>query len=580
MIILYNGIMDILFGTSISSGIGSGKAFVIPEPTQRIIPQTPITIEQLESEWMRYTCARDTVSAQIKIQLEKINLQGKDADKVQKEIFETYALMLSDPVFNKEVEDLLKQELFNVEHILKLKIEEYSNRLRDSGNDYLAERGQDITDIFTRVINEMLGIHPFSIEKIPERCVLVAHSLSPGDLSILSEKKIIAIALTQGGTSSHVAILARNYSIPAVSAIPKITKKIKTGETVIIDADKSEIIIEPDSATVDNYINKIKKQSEHKHALLQFRSLPAKTKDGTKFNLYANIGTLQEAELALQEGAEGIGLFRTEFLFMSELNAADEGSIRTVTEEIQFKTYKRVLEIMQGKPVTIRTLDVGGDKLLRLADAPNIEEKNPLMGLRAIRLSLHYPQLFRTQLRALYRASVFGDLRIMLPLITDASQISQTKTIIKQVCDELESEKIPFNKHTPLGIMIETAAAGICAASLAKHADFFSIGTNDLTQYTIGVDRENTNVSPLYDEFHPAVLFLIKRTVDAAKREGIPLSVCGEMAGQEQSLRALAGIGIRNLSMSANFISPVKETLSQTTISEMESEAKKYWNDL
>lgn len=572
--------MDILFGTSISSGIGSGKAFVIPEPTQRIIPQTPITIEQLESEWMRYTCARDTVSAQIRIQLEQINLQGKDADKVQKEIFETYALMLSDPVFNKEVEDLLKQELFNVEHILKLKIEEYSNRLRDSGNDYLAERGQDITDIFTRVINEMLDIHPFNIETIPESCILVAHSLSPGDLSILSEKKIIGIALTQGGTSSHVAILARNYSIPAVSAIPKITKKIKSGETVIIDADKSEIIIEPDSATVDNYINKIKKQVERKHALLQFRSLPAKTKDGTKFNLYANIGTPQEAELALQEGAEGIGLFRTEFLFMNELNAADEGSIRTVTEEIQFKTYKRVLEIMRGKPVTIRTLDVGGDKLLRLVDAPNIEEKNPLMGLRAIRLSLHYPQLFRTQLRALYRASVFGDLRIMLPLITDASQISQTKTIIKQVCDELESEKIPFNKKTPLGIMIETAAAGICAASLAKHADFFSIGTNDLTQYTIGVDRENTNVSPLYDEFHPAVLFLIKRTVDAAKSEGIPVSVCGEMAGQEQSLRALAGIGIRNLSMSANLISPVKEKLSQTTISEMKSEAKKYWKDL
>ena len=571
--------MDILFGTSISSGIGSGKAFVIPEPTQRIIPQTPIAIEQLESEWTRYACARDNVSAQIKIQLEQINLQGKDADKVQKDIFETYALMLSDPVFNKEVEDLLKQDLFNVEHILKLKIEEYSNRLRDSGNDYLAERGQDIKDIFGRVINEMLNIHPFNIEKIPESCVLVAHSLSPSDLSILSEKKIIGIALTQGGASSHVAILARNYSIPAVSAIPKITKKIKSGETVIIDADKSEIIIEPDSATIDSYIDKIKKQAEHRHTLLQFRSLPAKTKDGTKFNLYANIGTLQEAEIALQEGAEGIGLFRTEFLFMNELNAADEGSIRTVTEEIQFKAYRRVLEIMRGKPVTIRTLDVGGDKLLRLVDAPSIEEKNPLMGLRAIRLSLHYPQLFRTQLRALYRASVFGDLRIMLPLITDADQICQTKAIIKQVCDELESERIPFNKKTPLGIMIETAAAGICAASLAKQVDFFSIGTNDLTQYTIGVDRENTNVSPLYDEFHPAVLFLIKRTVDAAKSEGIPVSICGEMASRPQSLCALGGIGIRNLSMGSNLISPVKEKLSRTTISEMEKEAKRYWKE-
>ncbi|MBD5433996.1 MAG: phosphoenolpyruvate--protein phosphotransferase [Treponema sp.] len=572
--------MDILFGTSISSGIGSGKAFVIPEPTQRIIPQTPIAIEQLESEWLRYTCARDSVSAQIKIRLEQINSQGKDADKTQKDIFETYALMLADPVFNGEVEDLLKRELFNVEHILKLKIEEYSNRLRESGNNYLAERGQDITDIFGRVINEMLNLHPFNIEEIPERCVLIAHSLSPGDFSILAEKKIIGIALTQGGASSHIAILARNYSIPAVSAIPKITKKIKNGETVIIDADKSEIIIEPDSTTIDSYVTKIKKQSERGQELLQFRSLPAKTKDGTKFNLYANIGAPQEAERALQEGAEGIGLFRTEFLFMNELNSANASAIRTVTEETQFEAYKRVLETMKGKPVTIRTLDLGGDKLLSLMDAPNIEEKNPLMGLRAIRLSLNYPRLFRTQLRALYRASVFGDLRIMLPLITDASQISQTKAIIKQVCDELESEKIPFKKNVPLGIMIETAAAGICAASLAKQADFFSIGTNDLTQYTIGVDRENTNVSSLYDEFHPAVLFLIKRTVDAAKSEGIPVSICGEMASRTESLSVLAGIGVRSLSMSSNLIPLVKKNLSQTTISEMKSEAKKYWKEL
>lgn len=572
--------MEILFGTSISSGIGSGKAFVIPEPARRIIPQTPITIEQLESEWSRYTCARDMVSAQIKIKLEQINVHGKNADKVQKEIFETYSLMLTDPVFNKEVEELLKRELFNAEHILKLKTEEYSNRLRESGNSYLAERGQDITDIFGRVINEMLDIHPFNIEEIPERCVLIAHSVSPGDFSILSEKKIIGIALTQGGTSSHIAILARNYSIPAVSAIPKITKKIRSGENVIIDADKSEIIIEPDSATVDTYIAKIKTQAERNQELLQFRSLPAQTKDGTKFTLCANIGTPQEAERALQEGAEGIGLFRTEFLFMNELNSADGNAIRTVTEETQFEAYKRVLETMHGKPVTIRTLDVGGDKLLRLMDAPNIEEKNPLMGLRAIRMSLNYPRLFRTQLRALYRASVFGDLRIMLPLITDVHQIIQTKAIIKQVCDELESEHIPFNKKTPLGIMIETAAAGICAASLAKQADFFSIGTNDLTQYTIGVDRENTNVSSLYDEFHPAVLFLIKRALDAAKSEGIPVSVCGEMAGRTQSLSVLAGIGIRNLSMSSNLIPLVKKTLSQTTISEMKSETKNYWKNV
>lgn len=559
--------MDIYFGTAVSPGIGGGKAFVIPEQVHRVIPQNTITAQDVDTEWLRYTYARDTVAKQIRGQLEKIDSIN---DKIQKEIFETYSLMLTDPVFNTDVNNSLKERLFNIEFVLNAKAEEYANKLINSGNDYLAERGQDITDIFGRVLNELLNIHPFDMEEIPEGAVLIGRNISASDAMLLSKKRLAGLALTEGGPSSHVAILARNYAIPAIFAVPKITRKIKNGDTVIIDANTGEVLICPDETTVQDYEKKIRKQNEHKKALRVFRDKKAQSKDGVQFNIYANIGTVEEARIALENGAEGIGLFRTEFLFMNELGDASENSIRTITEETQFEAYKSVLEMFGEKPVTIRTLDAGGDKLLRLLEAPVEEEKNPLMGLRAIRMSLRYPQIFRTQLRALYRASVYGNLRIMLPLITSNEQIVQSRVLAEQVCGELEVEGVPFKRDVPIGIMVETAAAGIIADELAKSAAFFSVGTNDLTQYTLGVDRENTNVVALYDEFHPAVLRLLKNSLDAAAAQKIPISVCGEMASRLDSAMLLAGMGIRNLSMSSSQICQVKEKLSTMTIKELE----------
>ncbi len=555
--------MDLFFGASISPGIGRGNAFVIPDQAQRIIPQKPITAEQVESEWLRYVYARDSVAKRIQDQLEQI--------QENKEIFETYALMLDDPVFNKELGDYLSEQLFNVEYILNAKMDEYAQRLRDSGNDYLAERGQDITDIYGRVLNELLNIHPFDLDQIPEGVVLIAQSLNASEAMIISKKRLSGLALVEGGLSSHVAILARNYAVPAVFSLPKAIKKIRNSERIIIDANSAELIVDPDAATVLDYQKKVEQEAEHKKRLLLFRSKDAQTKDGERFHLYANIGTVEEAKKALEEGAEGIGLFRTEFLFMDELNFGAERSARIVSEQTQFEAYKKVLQIMGDRPVTIRTLDAGGDKLLKMLDAPVEDEKNPLMGLRAIRMSLQYPQVFKTQLRALYRASVYGNLRIMLPLITSKEQVEQARTIAGQVCDELSEEGIEFKKDVPFGIMIETAAAAIIADCLSKVSDFFSIGTNDLTQYTLGVDRENTNVADSYDEFHLAVLRLIQNAIDAAEKEKIPVSVCGEMASRIDSAMLLAGMGIRNLSMSASQISLVKEKLSTITVKELEA---------
>ncbi len=553
--------MDLFFGASVSPGIGRGNAFVIPDQAQRVIPQTPITAEQVDSEWLRYVYARDSVAEQIKIQLEQI--QGN------KEIFETYSLMLADPVFNKEVGDCIAERLFNVEFILDFKMEEYAQRLRDSGNDYLADRAQDIIDIFGRVLNELLNIHPFDMEQVPEGVVLIAQSLNASDAMVISKKRLSGLALVEGGLSSHVAILARSYGVPAVFALPKEIKKIHNSERIILDADSAELIVDPDAGTVLDYQKKVEQIAERKKALLLFRSKPAQTKDGERFHLYANIGTVQEAKIALEEGAEGIGLFRTEFLFMNELNSG-EGGVRSVSEEAQFEAYKEVLQIMGDRPVTIRTLDAGGDKLLKMVDAPAESEKNPLMGLRAIRMSLQTPQLFKTQLRALYRASVYGNLKIMFPLITSQEQVEQARAIAKQVRDELLEEGIKV-KDVPIGIMIETAAAGIIADCLATVSDFFSIGTNDLTQYTLGVDRENVNVADCYDESHLAVMRLIQNTIKAASDAGIPVSVCGEMASRIDSAMMLAGMGIRNLSMGPSQISLVKEKLSTITVKELEA---------
>lgn len=570
--------MNIILGISASSGISTGKAFVIPEQVERIIPQFPVSSSEIEKEWERFSKAKSKITDKILKQLEGLSPDSKQ-DKIQKELLETYLLMLDDPVFLQEVRQNLEENPFNIEYILDVKTEEYADRLRNSGNEYLTERAQDICDIFGSVLNELLNIHVFNIEQVPDGAVIVARDLSPSDAIIFTKRKIAGLALAEGGTSSHVAILARNYGIPAVFALENITKEVLQGSKLIVDGTAGEVIVSPDIQTLSDYTAKIEKELEHKEKILKFKDIPAQTKDGTRFTLLANIGTPEEAKLALDQGADGIGLFRTEFLFMQETTTATLRN-HVMTEDEQFDAYRTVLETMMDKPVTIRTLDAGGDKIISSLELPTSQEKNPLMGLRAIRLTLNFPKLFKTQLRALYRASVYGNLKIMLPLITTTEQVVKAKELISEVQAELENEGIPFNKDVPVGIMVETAAAGITADCFAKISDFFSIGTNDLTQYTLGVDRENLLVSPLYNEFHLAVLRLIQHTIEAAESEKIPVSVCGEMAGKTDSVLILAGMGIRTLSMGINNIPYIKELLSSISIAELQSISSKSLNNL
>lgn len=571
--------MEVFLGIPAADGVGIGTAFVVPEPVKRAIQQHRIKIDQLNKGWTRFENAVQAVTLDLTDHLDSLS-ETDEQDKIQKEVFETYILMLGDPVFLKEVKTFYESEQYNIEYAVQFKSEEYANRLRNAGNDYLAERAKDITDVFGMVLDEMLDIHPFDISRVPDGSVIVAKTLSSADTIILSKRKICGLALTEGGVSSHVVILARNYGIPTVVGLEDIIKKIKTGETLIVDGKDAEILQNPDKTTIADYKAKIRAEQQHKLALRAFLDKPAVTKDGTLFHLMANIGTPEEAEIAKAEGADGIGLFRTEFLYMSTQGASLNAAARTFSEETQFKAYKKVLEIMGDKPVTIRTLDAGGDKIINAVDIPITEEKNPLMGLRAVRLSLAYPQVFKTQIRALYRSSVYGNLRIMLPLISSQIQVKQCLTLINEVKTQLREEGIPFKDDVPVGIMVETASAAITSDCLAQVSDFFSLGTNDLTQYTLGIDRENQHVANLYNEFNLAVLRLINLTYANATAAGKPVSVCGEMAGRQDSIIVLGGMGIRNLSMSPKLISKTKELLSRFSIEELEAISAKHLSNV
>ncbi|MCR5081807.1 MAG: phosphoenolpyruvate--protein phosphotransferase [Treponema sp.] len=565
--------MNVILGISAAGRIGIGKAFILPEQEERKIPCRKISQEEISSEWNRFTEARQAV-------IEELNshLQDPNNSKEQKDLLETYLLMIQDPVFTKELQDSFEKQNYNIEHILFKKVQDYAEMLRNSNNDYLAERAQDIEDVYDQVLNSLLNYNTYDIEQVPDGAVIVARSMKTSDTVILGKRKIAGLVLTEGGKASHVAILAKSYGIPAIVGIEDITSLVQQDDIVIVDGNIGEVIIQPDTATITSTNTKILAEEKQIEALKKFKDVKARTEDGTEFEIYANIGTVEEAQAALENGADGIGLFRTEFLFMNAVKNFKGKKVSftgTLSEEVQFQAYKQVLETMQGKPVTIRTLDAGGDKMINIQEVPNMAERNPLMGLRAIRMSLFYPQVFRTQLRALYRASVYGDLKILLPLITDVSQVDTALKIIKGVQFQLRDEGIPFNPDVPVGVMIETAAAAITADCIAQHAKFFSIGTNDLTQYILGVDRENQAVTPLYNEFSLAVLRMIRSTIFNANMANIPLSVCGEMAGNKESAIILAGMGVRKLSMAPSQIPLIKETLSHFSITELENLSKR-----
>lgn len=559
--------METYKGLSASEGIGIGEVFLVPAPAPRVIPQYKIQDSDVDAEWQRLEVAIEKVR-------QRLEEQSKTADSQYAAILETYIVMLLDVEFLAQVKMLLSKNLQNVEIVLYKKASEMADILRSAGDDYLAERARDISDVFSQVIDELMDYKAFDYDLVPEGTVVVAESVSPADAVSLFKKKLRGLVACEGGVSSHLAILARNHRLPAVLGIKAITDKVESGQLVIVDGTEGLVIVQPDEKTMETYRKSEAEHQKEEKLLSKLKNKAAATKDGVGFTLLANIGSPEEAKLALEEGAEGIGLFRTEFLFMGavqDARKAGSSSIHSVSESAQLEAYRQVLETMGKRPVIIRTLDAGGDKLIKDAGFNSEPEQNPLLGSRAIRLTLSHKTMFKRQLRALYRASVYGDLRIMLPMVTHLSQITDSLQLINEVKAELQKEGIPFDPNLPVGIMVETAAAAVSADIFACHSNFFSIGTNDLTQYVLGIDRENPSVADLYDDKNVAVLRLIKHTVDCANQAGIHVSVCGEMAGSPERALLLAGLGVRTLSMSPVRIGSVKKALSTHSIPELEA---------
>lgn len=535
-------------GISASKGYAIGNV-VLQESHEIIIVEK--SISDVASEKTRLQSAINQSREQLVIIKNKAELE-MGADKA--EVFESHIMLLADPEFIGAIETDIESNKINAEKALDNTTKSFLSIFEAIEDEYLRERAADIKDVSNRILCNLVGKKPgeFSLDSL--NTVIVAHDLTPSDTAQLDKSKTIAFLTDIGGKTSHTAIMARTLEIPAVVGLIDISTTVNNGDLVIVDGIEGLVIINPDDKTIEEY--KVKKEAfeKEKEELKKLSEITTFTKGGKRIEVCGNIGKAEDVLKVIENGGEGVGLFRTEFLYM------DRDSMPT--EDEQFEAYKFVAEKLQGKPLVIRTLDIGGDK--KLSYLPMPEEMNPFLGYRAIRICLDRPDIFKVQLRALLRASVFGNLKIMFPMIGSVEEFLQAKEIMKECADELTKEGIAFNHHIDTGIMIEIPAAAIIADEFAKHVDFFSIGTNDLIQYTLAADRMNEKVSYLYNPLHPAVLKLIKMTIDAAHANGKWCGMCGEMAGDETATKILVEYGLDEFSMSASSILKAKKLIMET----------------
>ena len=546
-------------GTGASSGIGIGKAVVVrdekPEVVQVSISDKDKEVKRFEDVLAKITEATMEMAASL---ANKVG--GKEA-----EILNGHVLLLSDPMLSEEIKQKIQNELVNAEFAVDSVYDMYAGMFASMDDELMQQRATDMKDLKVRILKGLLGMADVDVARLPEGSILVAEDLTPSMTAGLNPQTVYGIVTELGGRTSHSAILSRALEIPAVVAISGLLENIHDGDTVCFDGDKGEVVIRPDADTLAEYEKKKEAYLLEKKELENYKGKPSVTKDGRKVEIVANIGKPEDAQRALEYDAEGVGLFRTEFLFMDRENAP--------TEEEQFEAYKKVATLMKDKPVIIRTLDIGGDKEIPYLGIE--QDENPFLGYRAIRLCLDRKEdLYRPQLRALLRASAFGDIRIMIPLITCVDEIREAKALIREIMEDLDRENIAYNKDIQVGIMIETAASSIMADVFAKEVDFFSIGTNDLTQYTMCVDRGNAKVSYLYSPLNPAVLRSLKRVITSAKEAGIMVGMCGEAAADPLLIPLLLVWGLDEFSMSASSILKSRKLVTNSSIADLEKVEK------
>ncbi len=544
-------------GVAASPGTAIGPAFLFADDYSAPIPAYSIQAEESEGEYGRFEQAVNQAKEEVRVLREKaLSVAGEE----QAAIFDAHLLMLDDPDVAAQVRDRLKSSLLNVESIVFTLEQEMIDQLSSSQDPYIQERVSDVHDVIHRVLGHLLHRERFSLADIDKDVILVARDLLPSDMVGMARSRIKGIAMEAGGRTSHAAILARAFGIPAVLGLGSFMADVRGGTPFIIDGDRGLVVIDPDEGALKKEKAARSLRIARQKEFSSIRDFPAATKDGERILLKANMEVPDELDSVIQQGADGIGLFRSEFLFLG-------GHIPG--EEAQFKAYRQVVEGMKGKPVTIRTLDIGGDKVLPELGAQ--DEKNPLLGWRAIRFCLSKTDIFRTQLRAILRAGVYGDTRIMFPMISTMEELVRARGILEEAQWECRMRGLEVPDHIKAGIMIEVPSAALCSDVLARSADFFSIGTNDLIQYTMAVDRGNEKVAYLHDPYNPALLRLIKMTIEAASKANIEVSLCGEMGADPLAALLLVGMGLRELSMSAVSIPFVKSFLLSQKLEEAEN---------
>jgi len=552
--------MELRKGIAVSPGIAIARAMVIDSKDYRI-PRRSIMASQRAGEIKRVRRAfADAIRELDQIQTAKRIEEGSIRD-----IFAVHMRFLRDKRFLKRVTDYIEKELVTAEYAVSTILREIASHFEKVDDVYISERAAYIYDIERRLLTHLLGKVAEEVEHLREEVVIVAHDLAPTQTASFNKTFVKGFATERGGRTSHTAIIARSLGIPAVVALEDLMSCVTAQSTVIIDGNRGVVVIDPDEATQEEYRAHARRFTEFEHELDGFRDIPAVTRDGVPITLLGNVEFPDEAEVVLQKGGQGIGLYRTEFLY---LYGGSEP-----TEDDHYHAYSEVARLMNGKPIVIRTMDLGADKVPHTTRHP--QESNPVLGLRSIRYCLQNLPLFKTQLRAILRASTLGDVRVMFPLITTMQELRQAKMILRDVMEDLDEYGVPYNAQIPVGIMIETPSSALTAGLLAMESDFFSIGTNDLIQYTLAVDRGNEHVSTMYSAAEPAVLYLIRSVIHDANKAGIGLSVCGEMASEPEFVMLLLGMGVRTLSMAPPLIPEVKKIVCSVTIEECNLLARK-----
>jgi len=553
--------MEIKKGIAVSPGVSIAKSLIIDSVDYRI-PQRPIKPSQRMTEIQRVRNA-------FKEAIDELTQLGAAQDESEtsriKDIFAVHLRFLHDRTLRRKITDLIHSECVIAEYAVSTVLQEIESHFSNVKDAYISERAADIRDIKRRLLKHLLGPKHEDVEHLTEEVAILARELSPTQTAGFNREFVKGLATDAGGRTSHTAIVARSLGIPAVVALEDLTEIVRGGDTVIIDGNRGIVIVNPDDETIRQYNEYSREFAELEYRLDAIREDPAVTRDGAKLTLLGNIEFPDEAEIVLQKGGEGIGLYRTEFLY---LNRPSEP-----TEEEHYEAYAQTIHVFKKRPVVIRTVDLGADKYTQSKRfAP---EPNPFLGLRSIRFCLQNLTMFKTQLHAILRASVLGDIRIMFPLITNLQEIMQAKMILHDVMEDLDEESIPYNKDIQVGIMIETPSAALMASPLAREVDFFSIGTNDLTQYTLAVDRGNELVSTLYSAGDPAVLRLVRTVIQDAHKAQIDVAVCGEMASDPEYVMLLLGMGIRTLSLTPPMIPEIKQIIRSVTIEECNRLARK-----